>query len=59
MPRPGYTEYHQAFPGAAIGPAGSVCLMHTRVVHSSEANRSPSPRAEDFMRFVSYDANVS
>jgi phytanoyl-CoA hydroxylase len=29
----------------AIGPAGSVCLMHTRVVHSSEANRGRSPRA--------------
>ena len=28
----------------AIGPAGSVCLMHTRVVHSSEANRSRAPR---------------
>lgn len=28
----------------AIGPAGSVCLMHTRVVHGSEANRTKNPR---------------
>ena len=28
----------------AIGPAGSVCLMHTRVVHGSEANRTRTPR---------------
>ena len=28
----------------AIGPAGSVCLMHTRVVHGSEANRTRAPR---------------
>ncbi len=29
----------------AIGPAGSVCLMHTRLCHGSEANRSTRPRA--------------
>jgi ectoine hydroxylase-related dioxygenase (phytanoyl-CoA dioxygenase family) len=29
----------------AIGPAGSVCLMHTRLCHGSEANRSDRPRA--------------
>jgi ectoine hydroxylase-related dioxygenase (phytanoyl-CoA dioxygenase family) len=28
----------------AIGPAGSVCLMHTRLCHGSEANRSTRPR---------------
>jgi ectoine hydroxylase-related dioxygenase (phytanoyl-CoA dioxygenase family) len=28
----------------AIGPAGSVCLMHTRLCHGSEANRSNRPR---------------
>jgi ectoine hydroxylase-related dioxygenase (phytanoyl-CoA dioxygenase family) len=28
----------------AIGPAGSVCLMHTRLCHGSEANRSARPR---------------
>jgi len=28
----------------AIGPAGSVCLMHTRLCHGSEANRSQRPR---------------
>ncbi len=28
----------------AIGPAGSVCLMHTRLCHGSEANRSKRPR---------------
>ena len=30
---------------AAIGPAGSVCLMHTRLAHGSEANRSDRSRA--------------
>jgi len=29
----------------AIGPAGSVCLMHTRLCHGSEANRSDRSRA--------------
>lgn len=29
---------------AATGPAGSVCLMHTRLAHGSEANRSDRPR---------------
>ena len=28
----------------AIGKAGSVCLMHTRLAHGSEANRSSRPR---------------
>jgi phytanoyl-CoA hydroxylase len=28
----------------AIGPAGSVCLMHTRLCHGSEANRSDRSR---------------
>jgi ectoine hydroxylase-related dioxygenase (phytanoyl-CoA dioxygenase family) len=28
----------------AIGPAGSVCLMHTRLCHGSQANRSDRPR---------------
>jgi phytanoyl-CoA hydroxylase len=28
----------------AIGKAGSVCLMHTRVVHGSRVNRSPRSR---------------
>jgi hypothetical protein len=28
----------------ATGPAGSVCLMHTRLVHGSVANRSTAPR---------------
>lgn len=27
-----------------LGPAGSVCLMHTRLVHGSDANRSERPR---------------
>jgi len=27
-----------------IGPAGSVCLMHTRLLHASEANLSAEPR---------------
>jgi phytanoyl-CoA hydroxylase len=28
----------------ATGKAGSVCLMHTRLAHGSEANRSAAPR---------------
>ena len=28
----------------AIGPTGSVCYMHTRLLHGSAANRSASPR---------------
>ena len=28
----------------SIGPAGSVCLMHTRLAHGSTANRSDQPR---------------
>lgn len=27
-----------------LGPAGSVCLMHTRLAHGSAPNRSPDPR---------------
>jgi len=27
------------------GPAGAACLMHTRLLHRSAANRSPHPRA--------------
>lgn len=27
-----------------LGPAGSVCLMHTRLAHGSEPNRSSAPR---------------
>lgn len=29
---------------AVTGPAGSVCLMHTRLMHGSEPNRSARPR---------------
>ncbi len=29
---------------AITGVAGSVCLMHTRLAHGSDANRSPRPR---------------
>ena len=29
---------------ACTGPAGSVCLMHTRLLHGSAANRSARPR---------------
>ena len=34
----------QADSQRCLGPAGSVCLMHTRLAHASTANRSTKPR---------------
>jgi ectoine hydroxylase-related dioxygenase (phytanoyl-CoA dioxygenase family) len=34
----------QASSSVCLGPAGSVCLMHTRLMHGSQANRSTRPR---------------
>lgn len=38
------------------GPAGSVCLMHTNLVHGSEANRSASPRGLYICVYTAADA---
>jgi ectoine hydroxylase-related dioxygenase (phytanoyl-CoA dioxygenase family) len=38
------------------GPAGSVCLMHTRLVHGSDANRSAQPRALYICVYTAADA---
>ena len=40
----------------AIGPAGSVCLMHTRLCHGSEANRSARPRGLYICVYTAADA---
>jgi hypothetical protein len=39
-----------------IGPAGSVCFMHTRVLHGSAPNRSSSPRTLFIGVFTADDA---
>jgi phytanoyl-CoA hydroxylase len=41
---------------AAIGPAGGVCLMHTRLCHGSEANRSSRPRGLYICVYTAADA---
>jgi len=41
---------------AATGRAGSVCLMHTNVVHGSEANRSTRPRGLYICVYTAADA---
>lgn len=38
------------------GRAGSVCLMHTKLAHGSEANRSPSPRGLYICVYTAADA---
>ncbi len=38
------------------GPAGAVCLMHTRLVHGSEANRSDRPRGLYICVYTAADA---
>lgn len=35
---------HQARAQTCMGPAGAVCLMHTRLMHGSAPNRSDRPR---------------
>lgn len=39
-----------------LGPAGSVCLMHTRLLHGSTANRSLAPRNLFICVYSSEDA---
>ncbi|MGH8289607.1 MAG: phytanoyl-CoA dioxygenase family protein [Steroidobacteraceae bacterium] len=39
-----------------IGEAGSVCLMHTRLVHGSEINRSSKPRSLYICAYSAADA---
>jgi ectoine hydroxylase-related dioxygenase (phytanoyl-CoA dioxygenase family) len=38
------------------GKAGSACLMHTRLLHGSAANRSPRPRGLYICVFTAADA---
>ena len=47
-----------ALPSAetCIGPAGSVCLMHTRLLHGSAANRSARPRTLHISVYSAEDA---
>ena len=47
-----------ALPSAetCIGPAGSVCLMHTRLLHGSAANRSRHPRTLHISVYSAEDA---
>ncbi|MEM6624222.1 MAG: phytanoyl-CoA dioxygenase family protein [Pseudomonadota bacterium] len=44
----------QAMP--CMGPAGSVCLMHSRVAHASTANNSASPRTLYIVTYAAADA---
>lgn len=44
----------QAIP--CYGPVGSICLMHTRVVHGSEPNLSDSPRTLLICSYAAEDA---
>lgn len=39
-----------------IGPAGSVCLMHTRLLHGSQANRTDRPRTLHISVYSAEDA---
>ena len=39
-----------------VGPAGSVCLMHTRLLHGSAANRSERPRTLHISVYSAEDA---
>ena len=39
-----------------LGPAGSVCLMHTRLAHGSAANRSSNPRTLFICVYAAGDA---
>ena len=38
------------------GPAGAVCLMHSRVAHASTANRSDAPRTLYIVTYAAADA---
>lgn len=44
----------QAVP--CVGPAGSVCLMHSRVAHASTANNSAAPRTLYIVTYAAADA---
>ena len=52
-------EAAEAFSAAAVactGPAGAVCLMHSRVAHASTANRSDAPRTLYIVTYAAADA---
>lgn len=53
---PGMAEKLKAAQVPAIGPAGSVCLMHTRLCHGSEANHSKRPRGLYICVYTAADA---
>lgn len=46
----------QAASVRCLGPAGSVCLMHTRLAHGSAPNRSTSPRTLFICVYAAGDA---
>jgi len=52
-------EEHRQMQAKALpvtGPAGSVCFMHTRLVHGSAANRSAKPRGLYICVYTAADA---
>lgn len=46
----------QAVAQKCVGPAGAVCLMHTRLAHGSAANRSSEPRTLFICVYAAADA---
>ena len=45
-------------PVACHGPAGSACLMHTRLVHGSAANLTDQPRTLAIFSYRSEDSRI-
>ena len=45
-------------PVACFGPAGSACLMHTRLVHGSAANLAEHPRTLAIFSYRSEDSRI-
>jgi len=53
---PSIAEWAQANSQPCIGPAGSACLMHTRLLHGSAPNRSDQPRTLFICAYNAEDA---
>jgi phytanoyl-CoA hydroxylase len=53
---PAVVEQLKAKQVPVTGPAGSVCLMHTRLAHGSDANRSARPRGLYICVYTAADA---
>ena len=53
---PAVVEELKASQVPVTGPAGSVCLMHTRLAHGSDANRSTRPRGLYICVYTAADA---